>query len=58
MLIRGAQRNGTGELTCKSEIVTDVENKLTVTKGGSGGGVNWEAGFGAHTADPLGEIGS
>ena len=28
---------------------TDVENKLTVTKGGSGGGMNWEIGSDIYT---------
>ena len=29
--------------------VTDVENKLMVTKGGSGGGMNWEIGIDTYT---------
>ena len=37
-LICGIQKNGRDELTCKAEIVTEVENKLRVTKGGRGEG--------------------
>ena len=29
--------------------VTDVENKLMVTSGGRGGGMNWEIGIGIYT---------
>ena len=38
-------KNYTNELIYKTEIVTDVENKLTVTKGGWRRGVNWEIGI-------------
>ena len=37
LLACGIQKNGTDELICKAEIVTGVENKLTVTKQGMGG---------------------
>ena len=35
----------TNELIYKIEIVTNVENKLMVTKRRSGGGINWENGI-------------
>ena len=35
-------KNGTNEPIYKTEIVTDVENKLVVTKGERGRGINWE----------------
>ena len=38
LLICGLQKNGTDELICKAEIVTHVENKLMVTRGGRGMG--------------------
>ena len=49
-LICGIQKNGIDELICKAEIrVTDVENKLMVTKGGKGDGKNWEVEIDIHT---------
>ena len=42
LIICGIQKNGTDELMCKAEIVTDVESKLRVTNGGWRRGVNWE----------------
>ena len=43
------KKNGTNERIYKTEIVTDVENKLMVTMGGGGGGINWEIGIDAYT---------
>ena len=45
LIICEIQKNSTDALICKAEIVTDVENKLTVTKGGWRRGVNWEIGI-------------
>ena len=36
-------------LTFKGMGFTDVENKLMVTKGESGGGINWEIGMDIYT---------
>ena len=48
--VHGIQKNGTDELICKAEIrVTDVENKLMVTKRGKGDGKNWEVEIDIHT---------
>ena len=41
----GIQENGTDELICKAEIVTDVEKKLTAIKWGRRRGLNWEIGI-------------
>ena len=39
------------ESVYKREIVTDVENRLTVIKGGKGwGGINWEIGIDIYTS--------
>ena len=45
LIICEIQKNSTDELICKAEIVTDVENKLTVTKGGWRRGENSEIGI-------------
>ena len=38
-----SKNNGTNEPIYKIEIVTDVENKLMITKGGKvGGWINWQ----------------
>ena len=43
----GTQKNGTDEPVCRTEVETDVENKLMDTKGGKplgcgdGGVMNW-----------------
>ena len=47
MHICGTQKNGTGELVCRAEIETDVENKHMDTKGGKRQGWWW--------CDELGE---
>ena len=45
LIICGIQENGTGELICKTEIVTDVEKKLIAIKWGRRRGLNWETGI-------------
>ena len=37
-----SRKNGPDELTCKAEIVTDVENKLGVTRGRWAKLGNWD----------------
>ena len=50
MHICGIQKNGIDELIYKAEIRdTDVENKCTDTKGGRGGGMDWEIGINIYT---------
>ena len=39
----------TDELISKAQIVTDIDNKLTVTKRGRRGGTNWEIGIDTYT---------
>ena len=46
-LVCGIFLNGTNELIYKTEI--DIENKLTVTKGESRGGINWKTGIDIYT---------
>ena len=47
--ICGMQKNGRDEPICKAEIETDIENKHMDTKGGKGGGMNWEIGIDIYT---------
>ena len=47
LLICGILKTGTNELIYKTEI--NVENKLTVTKGESRGGINWKTGTDIYT---------
>ena len=42
-----SKNNGTNELIYKTEIVTDVENKLMVPRGQRG--INWEIGIDIYT---------
>ena len=45
-----SKKNDTNELIYRTEIESDVENKLTVTKGEKkGGGINWEMGIDIYT---------
>ena len=49
-LICGIENNGANEPIYKTEIESDVLNKLTVTKGERvGGGINWESGIAIYT---------
>ena len=48
-LICGILKKGTSELIYKTEIVTDVENKLMVTGGKRGRGINWEIEINIYT---------
>ena len=48
-LICGILKNGTNEPIYKTEIFTDVEKLLTVTKGERRGGINWEIGSDIYT---------
>ena len=40
---------GTSELIYKTEVVTDIESKLMVTRGWRGRGINWEIGIDVYT---------
>ena len=42
-------KNGTNKLIYKTNRVTDVKNKLTVTRGQGGRGINWEIGADIYT---------
>ena len=43
-------KNNTNELICKTERLTNIENKLMVTKGETWqGGINQELGMNTHT---------
>ena len=45
-----SKKNGANELIYKNRNrVTDVENKLTVTKGEGEEGINWETGIDIYT---------
>ena len=43
-----SKKSHTNELIYKTEIDSDVKNKLMVTKG-EGGGMNWETGIDIYT---------
>ena len=44
-----SKKNDTNELIYKTKIDSDIENKLTVTKGERRGGINSEVGINRYT---------